>query len=203
MKVLKSLLLTIALLFLLGFCWLVGGGFNAAADAPHSKAVYWLLDTARERSIAVRAAGVSVPPLGDPAQIARGAAEYAEMCEGCHRAPGQPVDEEFIGGLYPRPPDLSKAAARDPAQVFWAVKHGVKMSAMPAWGLSHDDATLWAIVAFTQKLPSFDADEYKALTQHAAEAHAAAHDAAHDATGDSTESAHAAPTAHSEMHPSD
>ncbi len=39
------------------------GIYNVAADAPHTQPVFWLMTTVRERSIAVRAAGIVVPGL--------------------------------------------------------------------------------------------------------------------------------------------
>ena len=65
------------------------GIYNVAADIPHTQPVFWLMPTVRERSIAVRAAGAVVPfDLADPKRIAAGAGQYAEMCSGCHLAPG-------------------------------------------------------------------------------------------------------------------
>ena len=37
------------------------GSFDVAADKPHSQPVFWLMDTVRERSVAIRAAGITVP----------------------------------------------------------------------------------------------------------------------------------------------
>ena len=37
------------------------GLYNIAADVPHTQPVYWLLETARERSVAVRARDIVVP----------------------------------------------------------------------------------------------------------------------------------------------
>ncbi len=34
------------------------GSFDVAADKPHSQPVFWLMNTVRERSVAVRAAGI-------------------------------------------------------------------------------------------------------------------------------------------------
>jgi len=45
------------------------------------------------------------------------------------------------------------------------------MTAMPAWGFTHDDAILWDVVAFLQKLPSLTPDQYRELTRDAAEEH--------------------------------
>jgi hypothetical protein len=50
------------------------------------------------------------------------------------------------------------------ARQFWIIKHGVKASGMPAWGATHDDDAIWAIVAFVQKLPSTSPEEYVRLT---------------------------------------
>ena len=76
------------------------------------------------------------------------------MCASCHLAPGQ-AGSELRQGLYPLPPDLTaeKAEKADPRRAFWVIKHGVKISAMPAWGATHDDTTIWSMVAFLQTLP--------------------------------------------------
>ena len=66
-------------------------------------------------------------------------------------APG--IDRtELSQGLYPEPPNLTRKKI-DPAQAFWVVKHGIKASAMPAWGHSMPDADIWNVAAFLQKLP--------------------------------------------------
>ena len=41
------------------------------------------------------------------------------------------------------------------------------MSGMPAWGVGHDDATLWSIVAFVNKLPGLSAESYKDIVARA------------------------------------
>ena len=143
------------------------GMYNVAADIPHTQPVFWLLETVRERSVAVRAAGVIVPPdLADPKRVAAGAAEYAEICSGCHLAPGM-KRTEISRGLYPRAPELRRGSDLTPAEEFWVVKHGVKMTSMPAWGVTHSDELLWDIVAFLRKLPELSPDQYQALVKSA------------------------------------
>jgi mono/diheme cytochrome c family protein len=147
------------------------GVYNFAADIPHTQPVYWLLETARERSIAVRAADVVVPDdLGDPKRIAAGAGQYAEMCSFCHLAPGM-KRTEISRGLYPRAPELRRGGDLTPAEEFWVVKHGVKMTGMPAWGVTHSDEILWDVVAFLRKLPELTPDEYQALVKSAPKTH--------------------------------
>ena len=65
------------------------GLYNIAADVPHTQPVYWLLETVRERSVAARARDIVVPSnLLDANRISKGAGQYADMCSGCHLAPG-------------------------------------------------------------------------------------------------------------------
>jgi mono/diheme cytochrome c family protein len=143
------------------------GVYNIGADAPHSKAVYWLIDGVRDRSIAVRARDIEPPAdLNSQGRIATGAGLYAEMCSGCHLAPGM-EKTEISQGLYPQAPELSRGLAHSPAQQFWMIKHGVKLTAMPAWGRTHDDQLIWDMVAFVGKLPSLTPAQYKAIVASA------------------------------------
>lgn len=160
-------LLIVLLLGVLAVIGLVGAGwYNVGADSPHWKITYNVLQFARERSVAYHARDLSVPAdLGDEAVILKGAGQYAAMCTGCHLQPGM-KDSEIRPGLYPQPPDLSQVRV-DPREAFWVIKHGIKMSAMPAWGSSHDDATIWSMVAFLQKLPGLTPAEYKAIVAKA------------------------------------
>jgi mono/diheme cytochrome c family protein len=138
------------------------GAFNVGADAPHLGMISNALALVRDRSIELRAADLAVPDLADRDLITLGAEHYSEMCTGCHLAPGM-SDSEMRQGLYPKPPNLFQRRIRSPAESFWIIKHGIKMSAMPAWGSTHDDRTIWAIVAFLQQLPTLDMGEYAAL----------------------------------------
>ena len=54
-----------------------------------------------------------------------------------------------------------------PEELFWVIKNGVKMTGMPAWGPTHSDAKLWAIVAFLEKLPQMSAQQYQEMDKTA------------------------------------
>ena len=141
------------------------GLYNIAADVPHTQPVYWLLETARERSVAVRARDIVVPTdLDDANRISTGAGLYAEMCSGCHLAPGM-KRTEISRGIYPRAPELRRKTDLTPAEQFWIVKHGVKMTGMPAWGVTHQDELLWDVVAFVRKLPELTPEQYETLVK--------------------------------------
>ena len=176
MATLRAVAATLLVVALLALAFVYVGFYDVAADSPHGIALRWLAETTRERSIAVRSINVKVPELDSPELIAAGATEYAQMCEGCHLAPGVP-DNEFRKGLNPIAPPLAGVEfARDKSEAasarrFWIVKHGIKMSAMPAWGMTHDDNTIWTIVAFLRKLPELKPDEYAQMTANAAADH--------------------------------
>jgi mono/diheme cytochrome c family protein len=157
-----------ALLVLLAAVVVIYAGlYNIAADVPHTPAVYWLLETIRGRAVAMRSRDIVVPnDLGDANRISKGAGQYAEMCSGCHLAPGM-KRTEISRGLYPRAPELRRKTDFTPAEEFWIVKHGVKMTGMPAWGVTHDDDLLWDVVAFVRKLPELTPEQYESLVKNA------------------------------------
>lgn len=153
-----------------GFIW--SGAYNIAGDEPHLLVTHKLLETVRERSISARLDDIDVPDLNQAVRITEGGKHYAAMCSGCHLAPGK-ADTEIRAGLYPKPPNLAEqthaqghgAGTLSAARQFWIIKHGIKLTAMPAWGASHDDAAIWGLVAFLQKLPEMTAAEYAACTE--------------------------------------
>ena len=143
------------------------GLYNIAADVPHTQPVYWLIETVRNQSVAMRARDVIVPnDLNDANRISRGAGQYAEMCSSCHLAPGM-ERTEISQGLYPRAPELRRQTDLTPGEQFWIVKHGMKMTGMPAWGVTHQDELLWDVVAFVRKLPKLTPEQYETLVKNA------------------------------------
>jgi len=162
-----------ALLILISVASVViyAGLYNIAADTPHTQSAYWLLKKVRERSVTVRAADIAIPAdLTDKRRIASGAAQYAEMCSECHLAPGM-KRTEISQGLYPRAPQLWRGTSLTPAEEFWIVKHGIKLTGMPAWGATHDDRLLWDVVAFLRKLPDLSPEEYQTVIKSAPKSH--------------------------------
>jgi mono/diheme cytochrome c family protein len=139
------------------------GVYDIAATRPHSRIGTFLLHTVQVRSVARRAAGVPAHTAPDDAISPRGAVAYQEMCVSCHGAPGI-ARSEIGSGMTPRPPDLSQVAPRwSDRELFWIVKHGIRLAGMPAFGPTHHDDTLWDIVAFVRTLPTLSAREYARL----------------------------------------
>ena len=151
------------------------GLVDVSAKVHESGAVRWLIETTRKRSVQRRADGIAVPELRAQAGVAVGAAAFEDMCAGCHGAPGrEPILE--ARDMNPTPPDLAELSTeRNPAEVFWVIKHGIRMTGMPAWGASHTDSQLWQLVAFIRRMPGLSADEYRQLAQHGGDGHGHGH----------------------------
>lgn len=154
----------VAALLVVGIgAFIYSGIYNIGADDPHTRFVHIAVETLRDRSVAVRAKSIAVPPLDDSDLLLSGGPDYAEMCAGCHLQPGI-TSSEFRDALYPQPPNLTQPSKKNPAEMFWVIKHGIKMSAMPAWGSTHNDERMWAMVAFIQRLPELTPAQYQILT---------------------------------------
>jgi mono/diheme cytochrome c family protein/cytochrome c2 len=139
------------------------GVYNVSALQQHTRPVYIALDAALKRSISQRAGEIETPPLSDPALIEQGLQHYRRTCVQCHGAPG--VARDDVGkGLTPIPANLVQTARHwTPAEIFWTVKHGIKMTGMPAWRFEFTDEEIWSIVAFVMQLPRLTPAEYKAM----------------------------------------
>lgn len=161
----------VCVVLVLGAVVYLGGGFyDVGADKPHTGLVAWVLGTVRERSIDAHGEDIPVPKLDDPRMIAEGAEHYDAMCTTCHLAPGM-AENELRPGLNPRPPVLAKEPPDSPGEAFWTIKHGIKMTGMPAWGVTHSDEEIWNIVAFLEKLPKLSPGEYRALVAQSGDHH--------------------------------
>src|SRR5262249_40500327 len=127
--------------------------------------VEWLLTTARNRSIAAHCRDIVVPPLDRPGMLDTGFEEFHEMCGGCHGEPGE-SPSAVRQGLNPPAPDFTDPEVQrqyTDAELCWIIQNGVSMTGMPAFGDTHDDDTIWSIVAFVRRLPTLGAEGYAAL----------------------------------------
>ena len=114
-----------------------------------------------------RAADVVVPQSIPTQDIQRGFAQYRDSCVYCHGAPG--VDAtDWAQALQPEPPFLADAVpARQPAELFWIIRNGIKMTAMPAFGRHLNDRDIWGVVGFIRQLPGMSNEAYARLVEEA------------------------------------
>jgi mono/diheme cytochrome c family protein len=163
MKILWTLAALAALGVAGGAAFVWSGLYDISATDQHLAPTYWLLDTAMRRSIKRRADDIAVPDLQNPARIERGLALYRHHCEQCHGAPGV-APQPFALGLTPVPvPLVHTARAWPPAEMFWVVKEGIKMTGMPAWKYRLNDEEIWSVVAFLPAMARLTPQEYAGM----------------------------------------
>ena len=145
-----------------GAVFVLSGAYDIAADVPHTKPVFQMVELLRDRSIAAHARGLAPPAdLASSQRIASGAVLYTTLCAGCHLGPGV-KRTDVSRGLYPKPPPLAYGDTLSTSERFWIIKHGLKLTGMPAWGKTHGDDEIWSLVAFLQKMPNMSRDEFQA-----------------------------------------
>ena len=180
--VLATLAAVVLLTALVGSAVIFTGAYDVAATTPHWPVTERLINTARVRSIKARATGIQPPAtFGAEQSLMMGTEHFAAHCAVCHGAPGVPKGD-IAHGLYPPPPDLAASTKLySDGELFWIIKHGIKMTGMPSWA-DHSDEEIWATVAFLKKLPGMTEQEYARLVM-AAMAHGGQHGSAPAPTG--------------------
>ena len=163
-KVLIALEILIILIIGGALIFIYSGAYNIAATDPTSGIVGWVLETTRNQSVENYAEDIRVPNL-ETLNKEEGFKMFDGMCVQCHGAPGV-KRQEFAKGLDPKPPELSDAVSEwTTAELFWIIRHGLKMTGMPGFGPTHSEEQLWSTVAFLRTLPDMASEEYQSLRQ--------------------------------------
>jgi cytochrome c553 len=164
----KRYLITAAVLAavgaVLGLIVAASGIMTITASAGHFAITERFLIFAKQRSVATHTLGTPAPPLGEPSAVLKGAGHFESACRPCHGAPDLPRQPRVARGMLPPPPNLSeRAPSWQPEELFYIVKHGIKMTGMPAWPSLVRDDEVSAMVAFLAVLPGLDAAGYRQL----------------------------------------
>lgn len=160
MGFIKTVIFVLILLIAGLIVYIYSGNYNIAATEPHSLIMEWVFNTTKKYSIRKHAEQIARPKLSDDGLVKKGFDHYEDMCAGCHGSPGVEPARDF----NPSPPDLSKKVEKlSSTELFWVTKNGIKMTGMPAFGLSHSDEEIWSIVAFLNQLPDLTQQDYNDL----------------------------------------
>jgi mono/diheme cytochrome c family protein len=116
------------------------------ADVAPSRLEAAVLGTALHAAVARRApAGVN-PVVPSEENLIQGARLYTQMCARCHGL-SKESDNSLGQSFYPPAPHLPlRGTTYSGAEMFWLVKHGIRNTAMPAWGNLLADEDIWRVV---------------------------------------------------------
>jgi mono/diheme cytochrome c family protein len=124
------------------------------ADIVPSKLEARLLGSALHAAVARRASGGTNPVPATEENLMAGAKVYREMCARCHG--GSKESENTYGrSFYPPAPQLPRTrTSYSDSEMFWIVKHGIRNTAMPAWGNLLSDQEIWQVVTLLRTFDS-------------------------------------------------
>jgi mono/diheme cytochrome c family protein len=162
MKLLVGIAGALFIIALGGFLFIVGGLYNVAATSPDLGLENLVLHSTMRYSVQARAGTASKQSWSD-VEIGEGFKDYDAMCVVCHAAPSK-ERSAISKGMRPQPPTLAQASKQwSNGQLFWIIKNGVKMTGMPAFGVTHDDDQIWNIVGFVLRLSNMSTQQYEAM----------------------------------------
>jgi mono/diheme cytochrome c family protein len=105
------------------------------------------------------------PLPNTPDVLTEARAHWADHCAICHANDGS-GDVPIGRHTYPPAPDMRLAATQrmSDGELFYIIQNGIRLSAMPAWGGSDDDAMdSWKLVNFIRYLPHLSASEKREM----------------------------------------
>ena len=127
-------------------------GFSQTrADAKPSALETAILQSAVRASVRRAAADIPIPPTADDDTLVAGGRLYVAGCEGCHGKLDGPYREDQE--LFPPTPKLPHAGTQyaEP-ELYWIVKHGIRMTGMSAYGPFYSEKQLWSLAAFLRRI---------------------------------------------------
>jgi mono/diheme cytochrome c family protein len=147
------------------FACIKSGIYNVGAAKPHTRFTFFVTDETMIHSVRRHAKGIVAPAGVSAGEVVAGFCHYEAHCVACHGAAGV-ARRQWANGLEPQPPYLLDAAHKfTPAELFWIVRNGIKMTGMPAWRDSLSDAEIWEVVGWLEasaKLPPQTTLEWRA-----------------------------------------
>jgi mono/diheme cytochrome c family protein len=130
------------------------GVLPVQADVAPGRLESRLLGSVLHAAVASHAPVAGNPiPTSDENLIAA-AKVYREMCSRCHGV-SKESDNSYGRSFYPPAPQLAlDRTTYSDREMFWIVKHGIRNTAMPAWGNFLSDAEIWQVVTLVRNFDS-------------------------------------------------
>ncbi|MGC1448593.1 MAG: cytochrome c [Candidatus Sulfotelmatobacter sp.] len=123
-----------------------------------------LMHSAVRASVRRSASGIQVPPPGNVEDaIVQGGKLYFNGCAGCHGEPGK-AGEDL--SHYPPVPQLAQIGTQySEPEMYWIIKHGIRNTAMSAYGPFYSDKEMWALADFLGRIDNLPAGVLERIQQ--------------------------------------
>lgn len=160
---------TVVVAALVGYLLLRSGAVPANADARAGGLELWAAATSLNATLRREAPKGPNPVALTDASLVEGVRLYGEHCAVCHgTSAGEAKASAIARGEYPAPPQLASEGVEDDPEgyTYWKVKHGIRLTGMPAWKDALSEREIWTLALFLKhmdKLPPAAEAAWKAL----------------------------------------
>lgn len=151
--------LTIGIALISGYALVKSGLIPANADAKPGWMETWMAGTSLDATLRRAAPKEQNPVALTDQNLLEGVHLFAQNCAVCHgSAKGDKAASPIAKGLYQKPPQLATDGVEDDPEgdSFWKIKHGIRLTGMPAFGYTLKDQQIWTLALFLKhmdKLP--------------------------------------------------
>jgi thiosulfate dehydrogenase len=144
------------------------GLIPANADAKAGGLELWAAGTSLDATLRRQAPREVNPVPLTSANLVAGITLYGEHCAICHgTATGDSSASPVAKGLYPAPPQLATDGVEDDPEgvSYWKIKHGIRLTGMPAWGPDLNNRQIWTLALFLKHMDKLPPDAQQAWDQ--------------------------------------
>jgi mono/diheme cytochrome c family protein len=165
-------LFTLAVLAALAYAGVLAGALPAGADAKAPALEKWAARKSLGAAIRREDTGYVNPLTPTDANLIAGVKLYGANCALCHGT-SDGKESTPAKGFYIEAPQLATDGVEDDPEneTYWKLAHGIRYSAMPAFGATLASRQLWQLTMFLgrmDKLPAAALAEWKKLPSAAA-----------------------------------
>jgi mono/diheme cytochrome c family protein len=138
------------------------GMADSRSDVKPSKWESAIMTPAIRAAVKRNAANLTAPSEATESSIIAGGKLYVMGCMGCHGEPGKPYAEDHAN--YPPVPQLPHVGIQySEPEIYWIVKHGIRMTAMSAYGPFYKEDQLWSLAAFIRRIDALTPAEIQSI----------------------------------------
>lgn len=152
---------TILVAIIGAYLLLQSGLIPANADAKPGGLELWAAGTSLNATLRSQAPKQTNPVALSGANLIEGINLYGQHCAICHgAAAGASTASPVAKGLNPAPPQLAEDGVEDDPEgvSYWKIKHGIRLTGMPAWGASLSDQQIWTLALFLKHMDKLPPD---------------------------------------------
>jgi mono/diheme cytochrome c family protein len=156
---------TAVVLLPIGILGYIALGFTEIrSDLKPSMLESVIMGSAVRASVRRGAAGIPNAATANHETLIAGGKLYVAGCAGCHGELEKPFREDH--DHFPPVPQLPYLGTHySESELYWIVKHGIRMSGMSAYGRFYSEQQLWALSAFVYRIKKLSPDVVMAVLE--------------------------------------